>query len=93
MTDHRCFTVKTTNYLRNLDREDLNARCVAVLYQKPPVKTDKGTSFGLRFPMLIVAGYLEEPDAVAQKVADILERHWDDEAPCDPEPPPLCKNC
>lgn len=75
---HRCFTVDATAYLRNLDRADLKARCVAVHYQKPPTKTEGGTSIGLRFPMLIVAAYLEEPDAVAAKVADILERHWDE---------------
>lgn len=74
---HRCFTVDATAYLRNLDRDDLKARCVAVHYQRPPTKTEGGTSIGLRFPMLIVAGYLEDPDAVAAKVADILERHWD----------------
>ncbi|MCP5385985.1 MAG: hypothetical protein H6916_04105 [Novosphingobium sp.] len=79
MTDHRCFTVATTNYLRNLDREDLNGRCVAVHYQKPPKKTEQGTSFGLRIPALIVTDYLVDPDVVAQRVADILERHWDDE--------------
>ena len=77
---HRCFTVDTTSYLRNLDSEDLRARCVAIHYQKPPTKTEQGTSIGLCFPMLIIAGYLEEPDAVAQKVADILEAHWNDAA-------------
>lgn len=81
MMDHRCFTVDATAYLRNLDRDDLKARCVAVHYQSPPKKTEQGTSFGLRFPMLIVAGYLEDPDAVAAKVADILERHWEDQPP------------
>lgn len=84
MTDHRCFTVATTNYLRNLDREDLNGRCVAVHYQKPPKKTEQGTSFGLRIPALIVTDYLADPEDVAQRVADILERHWDDE-PAQPE--------
>lgn len=76
MTDHRCFSVDSTSYLRNLDREDLNGPCIAIHYQKPPTKTEAGTSIGLRFPMLIVAGYLEEPDKVAQQVADILEKHW-----------------
>ena len=38
-----------------------------------------GTSFGLRIPALIVTDYLVDPDVVAQRVADILERHWDDE--------------
>jgi hypothetical protein len=77
---HRCFTVAETAYLRNLDPEDLNERCVAVHYQKPPTKTERGTSIELRFPILILTGYLEDGDAVAAKVADILERHWDDDA-------------
>ena len=75
--EHKCFTVNTTSYLRNLHREDLSGRCVAVHYQKPPTKTENGTSFGLRFPMLIVSGYLEEPDEVAERVAAILNAHWD----------------
>lgn len=79
MMEHRCFTVSSTNYLRNLDREDLSARCIAIHYQKPPVQTSRGTSIGLRFPMLIVANYLEQPDDVAQRVADILEQHWTDD--------------
>ncbi|MDP2129960.1 MAG: hypothetical protein U0975_16190 [Erythrobacter sp.] len=78
MSEHRRFTVSTTAYLRNLDREDLRAQCFAVHFQRPPVKTETGTSIGLRFPALIIANYLEEPEAVAQKVADILERHWED---------------
>lgn len=74
---HRCFTVDATAYLRNLDRDDLKARCVGINYQPPPKKVEGGTSFGIRFPMLIVTSYLEDPDAVAGKVADLLERHWD----------------
>lgn len=93
MSDHRCFTVATTNYLRNLDRDDLAARCIAVHYQKPPIQTERGTAIGLRFPMLIIANYLDDQEQVAQRVADILERHWDDEPDqpqADPYPePPL----
>lgn len=87
--EHTCFTVSTTAYLRNLDREDLRGRCVAVHYQRPPEKTERGTSHGLRFPMLIMAGYLEKPDEVAERVAAILNAHWDsfgkDEAAADEE--------
>lgn len=79
MSDHRCFTVATTNYLRNLDRDDLNERCVAIHYQAPPKKTAGGTSFGLCVPALVVTLYMTEPDAIAQRIADILERHWDDD--------------
>lgn len=78
-TPHQCFTVSTTNYLRNLDREDLRGECVAVHYQKPPTKTETGTSIGMRFPMLIIALYLEQQRDVAEKVAQILNRHWDNE--------------
>lgn len=77
---HQCFTADSTAYMRNLDHEDLRAPCFAVHYQKPPQKTEGGTSYGLRFPMLIMAHYLEQPEEVAKKVADILNKHWDDEA-------------
>lgn len=78
--DHRCFTVRSTAYLRNLDQEDRQAECLAVHYQRPPVKTETGTSIGLNFPMLVVANYLENQEAVAEKVARILEKHWESEA-------------
>lgn len=78
MTEHRCFTVDTTSYLRNLNREDLTERCVAIHYQKPPTKTETGTSIGLRFPMLILGNYIDDAEKVAQRVADLLEKHWDD---------------
>lgn len=76
--EHQCFTVNSTAYLRNLNHEDLHGECIAVHYQKPPTITENGRSIGLRFPMLIMAGYLEQPEAVAQKVADILNKHWED---------------
>lgn len=79
MSDHQCFTVDRTAYLRNLDRDDLGQPCFAVHYQRPPETTERGTSIGLRFPMLLIAGYLEEPEKVAQKVAAILEKHWNEE--------------
>lgn len=76
---HHCFTVASTSYLRNLDREDLRAECIAILYQDPPTEHENGSrSIGLRFPMLIVAGYLEQPRDVAERVAAILEKHWHD---------------
>ena len=78
--EHTCFTVDTTGYLRNLDREDLAAPCVAVLYQTTPTKTERGTSHSLRFPMLIMAHYLDDASDVAQRVADILNKHWDQPA-------------
>lgn len=78
---HKCFTASGTSYLRNLDREDLQGPCIAVHYQKPPTRDEEAgtTSFGLRFPMLVIALYVEDQEAVAQRVADILNRHWDDD--------------
>lgn len=76
---HLCFTVDSTRYISNLDYEDRWRRCVAVHYQRPPEKTDQGRSIGLRVPCLIVSLYMEQPDEVAQRVADILNKHWDDE--------------
>lgn len=77
--DHKCFTVSDTAYLRNLSGEDLRGDCIAVHYQSPPSVTETGLSIGLRFPMMIMAGYLEQPREVAEKVARILEKHWDSE--------------
>lgn len=79
MTDHQCFTVSQTAYLRNLSAEDRRQDCFAVHYQKPPRKTaGGGTSLSMKFPTLVVTGYLEEPEKIAQRVADILNKHWDD---------------
>lgn len=80
--DHQRFTVDGTAYLRNLDREDLRAPCIAVHYQKRPKRNPetKTTSFGLRFPMLIMAHYLEDPGPVAEKVAAILNEHWPEDS-------------
>lgn len=75
---HTVWTVDSTAYLRNLDSEDLRADAIAVHYQRPPRKTERGTSHSLRFPLLIVAGYVEQPRDVADKVAAILNKHWDD---------------
>lgn len=79
--DHKRFTVDGTAYLRNLDHEDLRARCIAIHYQKRPKRNPetKTTSYGLRFPMLILAHYLETPEPVAEKVAAILNEHWPEE--------------
>ncbi|ALC13800.1 hypothetical protein [Sphingopyxis sp. 113P3] len=78
-TPHQRFTVSSTSYLRNLSREDLRSETLAVHYQDPPRKTETGTSISLRFPMLILAFYLKEQHAIADKVAAILEKHWDDD--------------
>lgn len=73
---HQRFTVSTTAYLRNLSSKDLRGQCFAIHFQRPPRKTEGGTSIGLCFPMMLMAGYLENPEGVAQQVAAILEAHW-----------------
>lgn len=79
-TPHICFTVAATRYLANLDREDLRAEHIAVLYQAAPKRLDDGrTSHGLNMPVLITSLYLAERQEVAEKVAALLNRHWDDE--------------
>lgn len=77
---HQRFTAQGTAYMRNLTREQLyQGPWIAVHHQEPPRKTERGTSFSMRFPVLIVADYVENPEEMAQKVARILEAHWDDD--------------
>lgn len=80
MSEHFCFTVDSTAYLRNLDQEDIEADCVAVHYQQLPVRNEEtgSTSMGLRFPTLLVAGHLKNPREIADRVATILNAHWDE---------------
>lgn len=76
---HTVWTVSSTSYLRNLEQEDLRGECIAIHYQKPPVRNEEAgtTSYSLRFPLLIVASYFEKPNEVADRVAAILNKHWD----------------
>jgi hypothetical protein len=78
--EHVSWTAEATAYLRNLDREDREQETFAVHYQPPPKKTDKGTSIGLRFPTLIVSGYCGQPQEIAERVARILNAHWEEPA-------------
>ncbi|WP_370179955.1 hypothetical protein [Alteriqipengyuania sp.] len=75
MSEHQCFTVKPTAFLRTLSREEMND-AIAVHYQKPPQRTERGTTFGLCFPILVVPGYVENREEMAAKVAAILNEHW-----------------
>lgn len=96
MTDapHTYFTVGLTAYLRNLTREDLRSETVAVHYQKAPVRHDDGrTSISLTVPVLITSLYLQDQQAVAARVAKILNKHWDDPEFNDGEPEPSCAAC
>ena len=79
-SEHVSWTVNATSYLRNLDSEDLDAETIAVHYQKAPEKTETGTRISLCFPTLIVSGYCSEPREVADRVARILNAHWDEPA-------------
>jgi len=76
--EHQRFTVSSTAYLRNLSSEDRQAEALAVHYQDAPTKTEAGTHISLRFPTLIVASYVNQPHEIADKVARILNAHWDD---------------
>ncbi|SNT05199.1 hypothetical protein SAMN06295912_1352 [Sphingomonas laterariae] len=81
MSEHQSFTVDTTAYLRNLDREDRQQRCIAIHYQAAPVEhADGSKSISLRVPALIMSLYLGKPNEAAEKIARILNKHWDDEA-------------
>lgn len=74
--EHKCFTVDKTAYVSNMTREEMRD-CLAIHYQRPSKTTEHGTSIGLRFPFLIVASYIENAQEVADKIASILEEHWE----------------
>ena len=79
---HRRFTASGTAYMRCQSLEALfRNRWIAVHYQDPPTKTERGTSISMRFPVLIVTDCVENPEQMAEKVARILEAHWDDDMP------------
>lgn len=78
---HQCFTVSETSYLQSLGKEDRKAPCFAVHYQKPPVDHGDGTrSISLCAPVLIVSAWMADQQAIAEKVAAILNEHWEDAA-------------
>lgn len=80
--EHQRFTAEGTAYMHNLSRDDLyHHKWMAVLYQDPPKRDEvrRTTSISLRAPVLIVSHYLEDERAVAEKVARILNKHWDDD--------------
>lgn len=83
-TEHKCFTASATSYLRNLSREDLRSECIAIHYQKPPVSSGGLTSISLVYPLLLVSEYAAKPNEVAERVAAILNAHWDDDEPAAP---------
>ena len=69
MTERRRFTVSRTAYLRNLSREEICGGAVAIHYQEPPKTTEHGTSFGMRWPVLMVSLFLDDQQETAEKVA------------------------
>lgn len=85
---HLHFTASPTAYLRNLSKEGLQECAWAVYYQKALVKKEDGTtSMSWNFPVLIVSTYSSAPEALAARVARILEAHWDDPQWDEPEQP------
>ncbi len=76
---HTVWTVDSTSYLRNLGREDLREECIAIHYQNPPVHNEENgtTSYSMCFPTLIVSLYIGEQREMAERVAAILNKHWD----------------
>lgn len=87
MAEHQCFSVHQTNYMRNFDPDGGN-EVYAVHYEAAPRRNEDGsTTHSLIIPALIVSAYLSEPEQVAQRVAEILNQHWDDgDAPADTPP-------
>lgn len=79
-TPHQCFTVSTTAYLRSLSDEAISERTFAIHYQDAPKKTPTGTSRSMRWPLLILAHYVDGPEAEAEKIARILNAHYDEKA-------------
>ena len=77
---HQRFTAEGTAYMRSLDRKALNQPWTAILHQAPPRKTESGTSHALRFPILIVTDIVSDGEKIAAKIADILNKYWDDAA-------------
>jgi hypothetical protein len=79
-TPHQCFTVSTTAYLRNLDPAD-EQEVYAVHYEDPPRRNEDGTtSYSMIAPTLIVSAYMAEPEKIANRVAALLNTHWDENA-------------
>lgn len=77
MGEHKRFTAETTAYRPDRDNREPTW---AVLYQDPPRPGSEPstTTHSLRFPCLVVADYAANPQGIAEKVARLLERHWDD---------------
>jgi hypothetical protein len=80
---HKRFTVSKTAYMRNQSREQMKCgEWWAIHYQDAPTPgTLEGSwNMSMRWPTLIIADYVENPEEMGAKVARILEKHWDDES-------------
>lgn len=78
--EHKRFTAEGTAYMRNVSRAEMNGhKWAAVLHQEPPVLHEDGRkTISMRFPLLIVAHYIEGDQLeIAAKVARILNAHWE----------------
>lgn len=69
---HQRFTASTTAYVANLTEQEREAECFAVHFAP--------TERSMIYPMLIVVNYCAAPKAFAEKVARILNAHWEEEA-------------
>ncbi|QUT04010.1 hypothetical protein KFK14_12725 [Sphingobium phenoxybenzoativorans] len=49
----------------------------AVYHEPKPKKTEVGTSYGLRVPALLIFEGFAKRDQIAQRIADILNKHWE----------------
>ena len=74
MSEHKRWTVEHTSYLRNLSRDDLREDTFAIYHEDPPRHDAEtgSTTFSLRFPALIGAGYIEQPEQALRSIANRL---------------------
>lgn len=78
--EHRRFTASTTGYLYNLTDKERAKPFYAVHFQEAPSTSDEGAkSIAWKFPALIVSDMVDDTESVANRVAELLEKHWDDE--------------
>jgi hypothetical protein len=67
---HQRFSVSQTAYIANLSKEERREGAFAVHFASSPNS--------MIAPVLIVTSYLSDPKGVAEQVAAILEKHWED---------------
>jgi hypothetical protein len=71
------FTVESNG---NYGRRNSGTSSWLIRYDPTPggkVKPDGSRSFGMNFPVLVATDFLADPEPTLQKVADILNKHWE----------------